>query len=87
MGDRPWLRRMQGALRVSAATLGTLLIATIACVALARFVPMQEEDRFTIGFALVTPLWIAAMCVAFVYSPISAGRGARPGPRCGRAPS
>ncbi|WP_438025469.1 hypothetical protein [Sorangium sp. So ce233] len=62
----PRLARLEGPLRVLAALVGTLPVAVLAGVCLARFAPLSEGARGTLGFALVVPLWAAAMCVAFL---------------------
>jgi hypothetical protein len=64
--------RLAVSLRILAATLGTLPVALYAGVCLARFLPFSLDVRFAVGFSAVVPLWIAAMCIAFL-----ARRGAR----------
>ncbi|WP_437293218.1 hypothetical protein [Sorangium sp. So ce426] len=60
------LARLDGTLRVLAALIGTLPLAVLGGVCLARFAPLAEATRSALGFALVVPLWLAAMCVAFL---------------------
>ncbi|AUX23903.1 hypothetical protein SOCEGT47_044330 [Sorangium cellulosum] len=63
---RPRLARLEAPLRVAAALVGTLPVAVLSSVCLARVVPLSEGARGTLGFSLVVPLWVAAMCVAFL---------------------
>ncbi|WP_441290379.1 hypothetical protein ACSRUE_07305 [Sorangium sp. KYC3313] len=60
------LARLDAALRVLAALVGTLPLAVLASVCLARFAPLAESTRSALGFSLVVPLWLAAMCFAFL---------------------
>ncbi|WP_437528323.1 hypothetical protein WME79_44770 [Sorangium sp. So ce726] len=60
------LARLDSALRVLAALVGTLPLAVLASVCLARFAPLAEDTRSALGFSLVVPLWLAAMCFAFL---------------------
>lgn len=53
-------------LRVLAALVGTLPVATLASACLARLLPLEEPARFTVGFTLAIPAWVAAMCVVFL---------------------
>jgi hypothetical protein len=53
-------------LRLLAALLGTLPVAVLAGACLARFVSLPEDARFILGFTLVIPLWVTAMCFAFL---------------------
>ncbi|WP_437287317.1 hypothetical protein [Sorangium sp. So ce406] len=41
-------------------------VAVLSSVCLARFAPLSEGARGALGFSLVVPLWVAAMCVAFL---------------------
>ena len=66
MVERAWARRLDATLRVLAALLGTMPVAVLAAVCLARFLPFAEATRFTLGFTLAFPLWLACMCVAFL---------------------
>lgn len=54
------------ALRIFAATLGTLPVVLLTSASLARFLPLTEDARFTIGFTLAIPLWVTAMCFGFL---------------------
>jgi hypothetical protein len=58
--------RLDAWLRVLAALAGTLPVALLASAALARFLPLSEDTRFAIGFTAAIPLWITAMCFAFL---------------------
>lgn len=49
-----------------AALFGTLPVALFAAAAIGRFLPLSADARFALAFLLVIPLWIAAMCVAFL---------------------
>lgn len=60
------IARLDAALRVLAALVGTLPLAVLASVCLARFAPFAESTRAALGFSLVVPLWLAAMCFAFL---------------------
>lgn len=58
--------RVDAWLRSLAALVGTLPAALFGSVALARFLPLSDDTRFAIGFSLVIPLWVTAMCLAFL---------------------
>ncbi len=58
------LQRIDNALRVGAAVIGTLPVALLAGLLAARVVPGSEDVRFAVGHALVIPLWVAGMCLA-----------------------
>jgi hypothetical protein len=58
--------KMDGVLRVSAALLGTLPVAVLMAVAVARFLPFTLEARFALGFWLAVALWLTGMCVTFL---------------------
>ncbi|AUX48186.1 hypothetical protein SOCE26_097170 [Sorangium cellulosum] len=58
--------RLEAALRALAALVGTLPIAVLGGACLSRFAPLTEEARFILGYALAIPLWVAAMCLAFL---------------------
>jgi len=53
-------------LRNAAALLGTAPVALLFGVCLAQALPLAPGKRFTLAFLLVLPLWVTAMCVAFV---------------------
>jgi hypothetical protein len=55
---------VNGFLRWSAALAGTLPPAVLAAVALARHLPLSIELRYALGFLLLIPLWVAAICTA-----------------------
>jgi hypothetical protein len=57
---------MEAALRALAATLGTLPVALLAALALARRLPLSEDARFACGFGLAVPLWVAAIHLGFL---------------------
>ncbi|MEZ4328788.1 MAG: hypothetical protein R3B40_26420 [Polyangiales bacterium] len=48
------------------ALLGPLPVAALAGVCVARFLPVAENTRFTVGITLVIPLWLAGTCRAFL---------------------
>lgn len=58
----PW----NGVACTLAATLGTLPVALLGAAAIGRFLPLSIDARFALAFLLVIPLWIWAMCVAFL---------------------
>ena len=66
MGERSRMYRLDATLRVLAAVAGTLPAAVLAAVCLARFLPLDEPTRFTLGFLLAIPLWVTASCVVFL---------------------
>lgn len=43
-----------------------LPLAVLSGVLVARFAPLAESTRFMLGVTLVFPIWIAAMCLAFL---------------------
>ena len=63
---KPLAARRELALRISAATLGTAAVSLLASICLARFLPLDTEARFAIGFTLAIPIWIAAMGLGFL---------------------
>lgn len=58
--------RIEAWSRTLAATLGTLPVALLAGAALARFLPVSADTRYALAFSAVIPLWVLAMCVAFL---------------------
>ena len=58
--------RVQVSARVIVATIGTLPVALLAAVCLARFLPFEEATRFVLGFTLAIPLWVTLMSVLFL---------------------
>ena len=58
--------RFDVALRLLVALAGTLPVAVLAGACLARFAPLTEDARFTLGYTLTIPLWVTAMCFAFL---------------------
>ncbi|MGC4088050.1 MAG: hypothetical protein QM756_09155 [Polyangiaceae bacterium] len=61
------LRTRAGAwLRVIVALLGTLPLALLTSAGLARFLPLSRDARFAVGFVAAIPLWVTAMCLAFL---------------------
>jgi hypothetical protein len=58
--------RANAALRVFAATLGTLPIALFGAACIARFLPLCADVRYAIAFSVVIPVWVSAMCVTFL---------------------
>lgn len=58
--------RLDAALRVIAATIGTLPLALFGAACIARFLPVSPDARYAIAFAGVIPLWVTAMCIAFL---------------------
>jgi len=66
MVERAWIPRVDATLRVLASLAGTLPVAVLAAVGLARFLPLAEAGRFTIGFTLAIPFWVTATCFVFL---------------------
>lgn len=60
------LARFDATLRLLMALAGTLPVAVVAGACLARFAPLSEDARFTLGYTLTIPLWVTAMCFAFL---------------------
>ncbi|WP_437316353.1 hypothetical protein [Sorangium sp. So ce385] len=60
------LARIGATLRPLAALVGTLPVAVLASACVARFAPLSADTRGVLAFALVAPLWVTAMCVAFL---------------------
>jgi hypothetical protein len=58
--------RLDAWLRVLSALAGTLPVAVLTSVCLARFLPLSEDARFAWGYTALIPLWITAMCIAFL---------------------
>jgi hypothetical protein len=52
--------------RATAAILGTVAPVWLCTVALARLLPISEAARGSIGMLLPLPLWVTAMCFAFL---------------------
>lgn len=65
MEARPLSERVESWLRVSAALLGTFLVALPATICLARFLPVAQDTRLAVAFGVAIPGWVALMCVAF----------------------
>ncbi|HVK73946.1 MAG TPA: hypothetical protein VM734_11535 [Kofleriaceae bacterium] len=57
---------VDGGLRTLGALVGTFPVAMLVAAALAAYLPLPAEVRFPIGGLLVVPLWVAAMCAAFL---------------------
>jgi hypothetical protein len=64
--ERTWPGRLDAMLRVLAALVGTLPLAVLTSVCLARLWPLAEATRLALGFTLAIPLWMAAMSFAFL---------------------
>ncbi|WP_437599048.1 hypothetical protein [Sorangium sp. So ce590] len=60
------LARRDATLRQLAALVGTLPVAILASACVARFAPLPGDTPGVLGFALVVPLWVTAMCGAFL---------------------
>ncbi|MEY2931395.1 MAG: hypothetical protein RL033_2144 [Pseudomonadota bacterium] len=58
--------RLDRLLLVAAVILGTLPIALLTSAALARYLPLSDDARFAVGFVVVIPLWVTAMCIALL---------------------
>jgi hypothetical protein len=59
-------RRVDGALRITAALFGTIPGAVMLGVLLARVLPGDETVRFLVAYMLAIPIAVAAMCVVFL---------------------
>jgi hypothetical protein len=59
-------RRIDGALRITAALFGTIPGALMLSVLLARVLPGDETVRFVIAYMLAIPIAVAAMCAVFL---------------------
>lgn len=66
MAESQELGRANDVLRVSGALLATLPVAVLAAVCLARWLPGDAEFRLMLGLTLAIPLWVLAMCQAFL---------------------
>lgn len=56
------LATLGATVRVIAALLGTMPVAFLASLALARQLPLALESRFSLGLLLFFPLWVTALC-------------------------
>lgn len=54
------------AVRVSAALFGTLPVAVLSGVVLARFLPLPVDVRLAIGLLAMLPVWVLGMCFGFL---------------------
>jgi hypothetical protein len=63
---QPGRARLADGLRDIAAIVGTLPVAVLVCVGLARLLPFDEPTRLAMAFTLAIPIWVAAMILAFV---------------------
>jgi hypothetical protein len=52
--------------RVLAALAGTFPPAVLAGVTIAAHAPLARDLRFALGYGLVLPAWVAAMCLVFL---------------------
>ena len=66
MTDLVWPGYRDAALRVVAALVGTLPVAVLGSVCLAKLLPFDEATRVALGFTLAIPLWVALMSFAFL---------------------
>jgi hypothetical protein len=51
--------------RSLAALVGTFPLVLLVGVAIAVHAPLKRDLRFALGYGLVLPTWVAAMCLAF----------------------
>lgn len=58
--------RFDTLLLVVASIAGTMIIALLLAAALARFLPLEPEDRYAIAFVSLIPSWIGLMCGWFL---------------------
>ncbi len=59
-------RRVDGALRITAALFGTIPGSLLFSVLLARVLPGDETVRFVVAYMLIIPIAVAAMCAVFL---------------------
>ncbi len=59
-------RRVDGALRITAALFGTIPGSLLCSVLLARVLPGDETVRFVIAYMLIIPIAVAAMCAVLL---------------------
>jgi hypothetical protein len=52
--------------RVTASMLGTLPVAVLAAMVVARYLPARDEVRLAVGFLLLIPLWVTGICTVFL---------------------
>jgi hypothetical protein len=64
-GRRLWAL-IDGALRVSAALVGTLPPSVLGCAALAAVLPVSPGAALAMGVLAAIPVWVAAMCAGFL---------------------
>ena len=62
----PAVERLDGALLIATATLGTLPVALLSSACLARFLPLSADARYALAFSTAIPIWLTAMCVIFL---------------------
>lgn len=60
------LLRLDAVLRVIGALAGSLLVAVLIAAVLAAYLPLSASVRFPIALLLSVPLWVGAMCAAFL---------------------
>jgi hypothetical protein len=66
VAERARTQRLDATLRVLASLAGTLPVSFLAALCLARFLPLAEDVRFTIGYTLAIPLWATAIHFVFL---------------------
>jgi hypothetical protein len=58
--------RLAAVVRSLAALVGTLPPALLAGIAIAVHAPLARDLRCALGYGLVLPMWVAAMCLVFL---------------------
>lgn len=58
--------RLDAWLRSLVALAGTIPVAVLTSVGLARFLPLSEDARFAFGYTALLPLWLGATCAGFL---------------------
>ena len=55
--------RLDPVVRITTMLIATPPLAVLIAVCLTRFPPLSLELRFTLGFLLALPIWVAATCL------------------------
>jgi hypothetical protein len=57
--------KLDAALLIAAATLGTLPVVLLVSACMARFLPASADARHALGFSPAVSVWLAAVGIAF----------------------
>lgn len=60
-------KRINAFLRITAAIVGAGVAAVALSVLLSLMVPLSADARFAVGFFLMPFLWVATMCLGFLF--------------------